>query len=308
MIQFNPVQNTYVPTAQPQMAGLYQDVAKQNFIPEPQAGASATPTRPVADEYDKNQNTTAVVTDSRPAPEPQRAHKTDTSDAGNSTRQDNGSTDDSRGDARRDAERRQQELNDQAVLRELRGRDAQVRAHEAAHAAVGGQYAGTPSFQYRRGPDGQSYAVGGEVPIDVSPVAGNPTATIAKLQTVARAALAPADPSPADRRIASRAQAGVAEARAELLLQQRREAAETETFRREGKTDDVDASRITFTNEPKTYIPNPFGARPSNNAQPYIGGDSAIGIRLASPPVNIMSRLRQLGVTETPSRDFRATA
>ena len=59
-----------------------------------------------------------------------------------------------------------------------------MRAHEQAHAAVGGQYAGSPSYEYERGSDGNNYAVAGEVPIDVSEVPNDPQATIEKMQQV----------------------------------------------------------------------------------------------------------------------------
>lgn len=121
---------------------------------------------------------------------------------------------------------------EQQKLAELKKRDAEVRAHEQAHAAVGGSLAGAPSYQYERGPDGQQYAVGGEVPIDVSPVAGDPRATIDKMQQVRAAALAPAEPSGADRRIAAEAQQTLSQAQAELVQQmspQRGSGAETTT-------------------------------------------------------------------------------
>jgi hypothetical protein len=108
---------------------------------------------------------------------------------------------------------------EQQKLAELKKRDAEVRAHEQAHAAVGGSLAGAPSYQYERGPDGQQYAVAGEVPIDVSPVAGDPRATIDKMQQVRAAALAPAEPSGADRRIAAEAQQTMTQAQAELVKQ-----------------------------------------------------------------------------------------
>ncbi len=113
------------------------------------------------------------------------------------------------------------------VVAELQRVDAEVRRHEQAHAAVGGPYAGAPAYQTVRGPDGRLYAVGGEVQIDVSDIPGNPEATIRKLQIVRRAALAPATPSAADRRVASIAQQGIAEARQELREQrvEEREAA-----------------------------------------------------------------------------------
>ncbi|MCP1338056.1 hypothetical protein NJR55_00490 [Idiomarina sp. M1R2S28] len=120
------------------------------------------------------------------------------------------------------AEKNQQKLSEEEVLKvdELKSRDQEVRVHEQAHAAVGGQYAGSPSYEYERGPDGKSYAVGGEVQIDVSPVNGDPQATIQKMQVVRRAALAPAQPSAADRSIAAEAANKATQARAELAQQQ----------------------------------------------------------------------------------------
>ena len=101
-------------------------------------------------------------------------------------------------------------------IKELKARDTEVRTHEQAHAAVGGQYAGSPSYEYQRGPDGTNYAVGGEVPIDVGVINGDPQATIDKMQTVRAAALAPAEPSGADRALAADATQKIAAAQAEL--------------------------------------------------------------------------------------------
>lgn len=101
-------------------------------------------------------------------------------------------------------------------LVQLKSRDREVRSHEQAHLAVAGQYAsGGASYTYQRGPDGNSYATGGEVPIDIG---GEPTpeATIQKMRTVRRAALAPAEPSGADRQIAAQASAKEMQARQEL--------------------------------------------------------------------------------------------
>lgn len=102
-------------------------------------------------------------------------------------------------------------------LRKLKARDAEVRAHEQAHATTGGAYAGAPSFEYQRGPDGRNYAVGGEVSIDVSAIPGDPEATIRKMEQVQRAALAPAEPSGADRAVAATADATMLAARSELM-------------------------------------------------------------------------------------------
>jgi vacuolar-type H+-ATPase subunit I/STV1 len=81
-------------------------------------------------------------------------------------------------------------------IEELKKRDAEVRAHEQAHQSAAGSLSnGSTSFDYEEGPDGKRYAVGGEVSIDISKVAGDPQATIEKARQVRRAALAPADPS-----------------------------------------------------------------------------------------------------------------
>ena len=112
---------------------------------------------------------------------------------------------------------------EQAQVKELKERDAEVRAHEAAHAATGGSFAGSPSYEYQVGPDGKRYAVGGEVKIDTAPVEGDPQATIQKLQQVQAAALAPAEPSDQDRKVAQAAAAALREAQAELAAQSRAE-------------------------------------------------------------------------------------
>ena len=105
----------------------------------------------------------------------------------------------------------------------LQERDHAVRAHEAAHKLAGGSYAGQPSFTTVKGPDGQSYAIGGEVPIDTSAVPNNPDATISKLETVIRAALAPSDPSAQDRQVAAEAQAKIQKAREQKQQNQEKE-------------------------------------------------------------------------------------
>lgn len=109
-------------------------------------------------------------------------------------------------------------MSEQEVLElnDLKLRDQEVRTHEQQHAAVGGQHAGSPSYEYETGPDGKQYAVEGEVQVDMSPVPGDPEATIDKMQQIKAAALAPAEPSQADRSAAAQAEQLMAEARAEL--------------------------------------------------------------------------------------------
>ena len=110
-------------------------------------------------------------------------------------------------------------VKEQQQVRALAARDREVRAHEQAHAAVGGQYAGSPHYNYTQGPNGVRYADSGHVNIDISPVPNDPQATLEKMQTVARAALAPAEPSPQDRAVAAKANQEAAKARAELANQ-----------------------------------------------------------------------------------------
>jgi len=104
------------------------------------------------------------------------------------------------------------------VVNELKQRDAEVRAHEAAHlAAASGIAKGGASFSYQQGPDGGQYAIGGEVSIDTSSVAGDPAASLRKADIIRRAALAPAEPSGQDIQVAANATAMAAKAQAELL-------------------------------------------------------------------------------------------
>lgn len=103
-------------------------------------------------------------------------------------------------------------------VRDLKKRDAEVKAHEQAHAAVGGAYASAPSYTYTKGPDGKKYAVGGEVQIDTSPER-TPEATIRKMDIVIRAALAPTEPSSQDQAVARQAQTQRQQAQSELQTQ-----------------------------------------------------------------------------------------
>ncbi len=111
----------------------------------------------------------------------------------------------------------------QSQVDKLKKIDQEVRAHEQAHKNAGGQYAGSASFTYTVGPDGKRYAVGGEVSIDTAKIEGDPEATIAKLNVVISAALAPAKPSGQDRKVAAAAVAARNEARAELTSKKKEE-------------------------------------------------------------------------------------
>ncbi len=108
---------------------------------------------------------------------------------------------------------------EQARLAELKKIDQEVRAHEQAHmAAAGGLVRRGISLSYEKGPDGRRYAVGGEVSIDTSKEA-EPADTIAKMRTVRAAALAPAEPSPQDRKVAAAATVTMTDAMYELRME-----------------------------------------------------------------------------------------
>lgn len=128
---------------------------------------------------------------------------------------------------------------DMAMVRELKQRDQKVRQHEMAHiAASGGLAQGGPGYTYQRGPDGQNYAIGGHVSLDISPGA-TPAETVQKARTIRSAAMAPAEPSGRDRAIAAKAAQMEMQARMELAQQQ---AMERSQQSRQG--DDSPAGRL----------------------------------------------------------------
>jgi hypothetical protein len=124
---------------------------------------------------------------------------------------------------KRSKAQKQQQLQEQEQINQLAARDREVRNHERAHAAVGGQYAGAPRYEYQRGPDGVNYAVAGEVSISTSAIPGDPQMTIEKAQVIKRAALAPAEPSAQDRKVAAEAVQMEMQARVELSEKQHQE-------------------------------------------------------------------------------------
>jgi len=106
------------------------------------------------------------------------------------------------------------------VVRQLEQTDRKVRAHEQAHISVGADLVrGGPSYSYETGPDDKRYAVAGEVSIDASP-AKTPEETIPKAQHIRSTALAPADPSAQDFRVAAAATQMEIDARMALAREQ----------------------------------------------------------------------------------------
>jgi hypothetical protein len=153
------------------------------------------------------------------------------------------------------------------LVRELQQRDREVKAHEAAHKAAAGSLAtGAASYDYQRGPDGQNYAVGGEVSIDTSRGA-TPEETLRKAQTIKRAALAPANPSAQDRAIAQAATLMIIEAQQEIL------------------TTRIEESNAEQQTSSHTNVENP---QQSDNEQGDLAGSNHTyeHIRQTNPPVN----------------------
>lgn len=87
-------------------------------------------------------------------------------------------------------------------VEELQRTDRDVRAHEQAHVAAGARNA---TYEYRTGPDGRPYAVGGSAQIEINAPAGDPDEKAAQARKMRAAALAPADPSPKDLEVAAKA-------------------------------------------------------------------------------------------------------
>ena len=114
-----------------------------------------------------------------------------------------------------DRQQKQQEKQDAAEIEQLKARDQEVRVHEQAHASTGGQYAGAPQYEFTTGPDNKRYVTDGEVSIDVSE-AKTPEETLKKMEQVRAAALAPAEPSSQDLKVAAEASQKATEARSEI--------------------------------------------------------------------------------------------
>jgi len=164
--------------------------------------------------------------------------------------------------SRENADSAAHKAEDDALLRQLQTRDREVRVHESAHAAVGGAYAGAAQLRYTRGPDGAQYATSGEVGISTSKVSGNPQATIDKARTIKAAALAPADPSAQDRRVASQAIQMELQARVDLSEMKQVEQSQREESVQENNAEqrvddnvkEVETADIETAPEVSTYV------------------------------------------------------
>ena len=145
----------------------------------------------------------------------------------------NKTAEDARSIIKAENERREEANNEdkaeeekESQKKELENIQREVIAHEAAHQAAAGNLGGGVSYSYTKGPDGQSYITGGEVPIKLKE-GSTPEETLRNMQQVQRAANAPADPSGQDRQVAAKAAAIASKARQEIIRE------DTEEFKAE---------------------------------------------------------------------------
>ncbi len=109
---------------------------------------------------------------------------------------------------------------EQREVSELKTTDAEVKAHENAHkAAAAGLSTSAPNYEYETGPDGKKYAVAGDVNVSYQS-SSDPEVNLKNAQQLRAAALAPADPSSQDRKVAMQAEREIAQARQEILEEQ----------------------------------------------------------------------------------------
>lgn len=170
---------------------------------------------------------------------------------------------------------------EQRQLQELQVRDREVRAHEQAHVAAGGSLVVRGAvYEYETGPDGQRYAVGGEVKIDASP-GRTPEETVNKAQRIVAAALAPADPSPQDRKVASDAQRMAAEARVAIAREASEQSSNQASDQASNQGSDQasnmgeESSKVAASNDSALSKAPSFGAEFEWNAIPASASASA---------------------------------
>ena len=118
--------------------------------------------------------------------------------------------------------------DEKALVDKLKVTDAKVKAHEQAHLSVAGDLATSgASYTYQQGPDGKQYAVGGEVNIDTSSE-DSPEKTIAKMERVIAAAMAPAEPSGQDHSVVASARQRIADMKNQIMQQNNEDNNKTE--------------------------------------------------------------------------------
>ncbi|MEA1892597.1 MAG: putative metalloprotease CJM1_0395 family protein [Campylobacterota bacterium] len=118
--------------------------------------------------------------------------------------------------------------DEKRLVLDLQSRDAEVKAHEAAHKS-GGAATGAATYTYQQGPDGKMYAIGGEVSISFQ-TGSTPQETITNAQAVIASALAPANPSSQDMAVASSAMVMMQKAQQQLARETQEKLLGQETY------------------------------------------------------------------------------
>ena len=204
---------------------------------------------------------------------------------------------------------------EQQEVERLARRDREVRAHEQAHARAGGAHVrGGVQLSLETGPDGKQYAVDGEVNIDLS-AAQSPQQTIAKMRQVQSAALAPANPSGADRAVASLAARRELDARAQLAEESRENreqvsqeqgsgapASVNEESERAGAVEQTES--VSNLAGAQSVIPDPsFAPSSSGVDQQSLDYAYSAGFTLSAPPETsrpVAAPTSSVSVNETP--------
>ena len=190
--------------------------------------------------------------------------------------------------------------DERVVVDKLKARDSAVRAHEMAHVAAAGGLAGAPVFSYQTGPDGRRYAIGGSVSIDTS-AESSPEDTIAKAQRIRSAALAPADPSAADRAVASRASRMESQARQALASRQAADSQQAMSAAAEAANSGPQAQPVSSTSGVDTEMRSPELSVPESSVSSVIPGGIAIlasernDVRTGPSSSTLRSEDRRLG-------------
>lgn len=206
-----------IPTQlQPQVEAARTDNRRAELIPQARAGQASVAESEVGSQKEKSKAGQASSNQTS-------QNSRETGQSAPTTLPDNRFVEATGEDGQRkqqDPKQQEQQQRQEQQVQDLTERDQEVRTHEQAHQSAGGEYASSPTYQFTQGPDGKRYATGGEVQIDTSAVPGDPAATIAKMQQIRSAALAPAEPSAQDLVVARSAAASEAKARKELMAEE----------------------------------------------------------------------------------------
>ena len=158
------------------------------------------------------------------------------------------------------AEKAQQRV-DQETVRNLKKREHEVIKHENAHAIAGGGMASRPTYEYTQGPDGKRYVTGGHVNMRSNTLETDPEKRIQQAQTLYRAALAPANPSPQDRLVAVNAK--------QLEMEARMAANELEKeIKKREKGEEEKTEEPNTTNQAKDEKQEPLDQTPTEAKTP----------------------------------------